>query len=171
MEHTAQPAQRLLVDESQRVVFRFARVNDDGQAAGARQAQLGAKNRLLDLTRRKIVVIIETNLANGARARRRVESAGGDAGSRLRIVGKLVGLVRMDTDRKPHDRPRRGQLIGPLELLVIFRRKNDQAPGDACLPGPRNDGFEISENSPACQVAVRIDHRQRTRCQASRARR
>ncbi len=49
----------LFVQDAERVLFRLSRVNHDWQAAARREADLLAKDLLLDLARREVVVVVE----------------------------------------------------------------------------------------------------------------
>src|SRR6185295_18614970 len=57
----------LLMQDSEGVVFGFARVDDNRQAPTLRKANLFAKDLLLDVSRGEVVVIVETDLAKAAR--------------------------------------------------------------------------------------------------------
>ena len=60
-------------DDAKRVVLGLARVNHDRQIALEREPDLHAKHLVLHLARREVVVIIEADLADGARRRQRVK--------------------------------------------------------------------------------------------------
>ncbi len=127
MEDAAQAANASSRKDAQRVVFGFARVDDDGQREVARQLQLRAKDRLLDVPRREVVVIVQPNLADRAGRGDEFDPAGRQPGGGCRVVGKLVRLMRVDADRKPHVRPRRRDALRLGELIVFVGGQNHEA--------------------------------------------
>ena len=64
-------AAALLAENRQRVVLGLARVNDDGQVDLARQTNLQPEDGLLDVPRGEVVVVVEADLAERPRLRRR----------------------------------------------------------------------------------------------------
>ena len=88
-----------------RVVGRLARVDDDRQPQLARQRDLRAEDLLLHVARREVVVIVEPDLADGARAvaaatpRRTASTRAVDAGRRTPRPG--AGGCRREPDRRP----------------------------------------------------------------------
>ena len=66
MQHAAQVAAAFLLQNRDRVGIRFARVNHHRQLQLTRQPDLRAKHLLLHITRREIVVVVETDFANRA---------------------------------------------------------------------------------------------------------
>ena len=65
MKHSPQGAR--LAQDAERIGVRLARVDDHRQIERARQFELKAEDLLLHLARRKIIVIIEANLAKRTR--------------------------------------------------------------------------------------------------------
>ncbi len=80
-------------------------MNDDGLSRGARLVELMAKHLRLDVARRMIVVIVESNFAPGDHARMSRQPVQ----FRVVRVGRVPGLVRMN----PHRR------VDPIVLLGI----------------------------------------------------
>ena len=68
---TSPPA--LLAQDRDRVLVGFAGVDDDRPLQLAREPDLRAKHRVLDVARREVVVVVEADLADRARRRRRGE--------------------------------------------------------------------------------------------------
>src|SRR6185436_4868529 len=66
VHHPLNPAAAFLPKDGHRVVFGLPRVNDDGQVELAREANLEAEHGLLDVFRGEVVVVVETELAEGS---------------------------------------------------------------------------------------------------------
>lgn len=85
-----------LPDERLRVVFRLTRVNDDGPVHLAGERYLSGKRRALGLSRRIVVVIVESALADRDR---RVPEELAQPGNVAPLVERR-GVVRMDSRRR-----------------------------------------------------------------------
>src|SRR6266581_7254281 len=69
MKNPAQPRRApVLLENRQAIAPRFAAVDDDGKLCLGGKGELLSKDALLDVARRKIVVVIEANLAPGNHA-------------------------------------------------------------------------------------------------------
>src|SRR4029453_11668077 len=106
------------------VLVCLARMDDDGQIPFARQPDLGAKDLLLHVTRREVVVIVEADLS---------DSTGwggpgklGPTGVRRMpgIIRELVSGMRMDPDREADLGPQRFHAHRLLGFLRIARPWN-----------------------------------------------
>ena len=99
----------------------LARVDDDRTPELARQLELRAKYLLLHIPRRIVVVIVEANLADRTRCRRRHQLRAHDVRRMLRVSRKLVCGVRMHANRQPHVRPERFDCARLRGLLAHHR--------------------------------------------------
>src|SRR5262249_16638425 len=85
----------LLFEDRERVVLRFAGVNDRRQPCLAGKRQLPAKHGALNLSRRVVVVIVQPHLAPSDYSRMLRESLE----PRFEVVVVDPGVVRMNADR------------------------------------------------------------------------
>jgi hypothetical protein len=152
MKHATNPPPGLTQD-SERVFGRFPSVNDDWQAKLNREPNLRAKNCLLNVPGREIVVIVETNLTN-----------------RAGVVGlhrpphhfnacvctprKVSGLMGMDSGGKAHRRPRLTQGFSTLRLGAVAGRQHAQGARHATPRGPADHIVEVGGELLAGEVAV-----------------
>ena len=159
VEHARERAAGLgLGDQLQRVGLGLAGVDGHRQPTRLRQRQLRAEHGLLHVLRRKIVVVVEADLANGPHEQRLGEAGGHGVGRGRRVGREDVGLVRMNPDSEPHRRPQRRQSLRACPFRVILRRQNHQRTGDPRRAAARNHGIEIGDEFLAGKMAVTIDH-------------
>ena len=143
-----------------RVLVGLARVDDDRALQLAREPDLRAKHRLLHVARREVVVVVEADLADGARRRRRGELLPDDGGGPLGVAGELVRLVRVDADRRTAPRAR------------ARRRARPARPPSRCPPSRITSArstpaslarattcVEIGGERLVGEMAVAVDHR------------
>ena len=83
-------------EDCKAIVPGIAAMDHDRQLRGARLRELAAKNLLLHVARRMVVVIVEAHFAPGNHAR----MLGEFVELREVLVGGGVGVVRMDADRR-----------------------------------------------------------------------
>src|SRR5262245_19769219 len=98
MKDAAKPALPFLADDAEGIVLGLARVNHNRQVALEREPNLDAKHVVLHVARREVVVVIETDLADGASGRQRVKPSSHGVSGRLRIRLEDLGVMRMDAD-------------------------------------------------------------------------
>ena len=133
-------------------------MDDDRTVELPRQPQLRAEHRVLDVPRRKIVVVVEADLADGSRRRSRRELLPDNGGRRVRIAGELVRLVRMHADREAHLRPQPGDALRLRSLVRVARLEDHQRPLDPSLARTRDHLVEIGRERLVGEVAVAINH-------------
>jgi len=110
MQHTDDAGVSCLSDQRSGVVFRLARVDDDGLSGLASESQLRGKCRALCLSRRIIVVVIEAALSNRYRG-----SLQQVAKSRkIALLVECCRVVRMDSRRREN----KSRILGR-----VFRRE------------------------------------------------
>jgi hypothetical protein len=129
MEHAADTA--ALLQDGERVVGRFAGVDDDGPIQLPRERELRREDLLLHVARREVVVIVEADLADAAGA----EASGmrtGRVGRRSRTLGEVSRRVRMDAGGEPDVRPFLADGLGPRCFLLVARGQDAQG---RCQPG------------------------------------
>ena len=161
VEHPAQLPAPLFRDDAQRVVFRFARVNDDRQPPLARQPQLRAKHRVLHVARREVVVVVEADLADrahGAASRPAGSPSDPPPPPDRRRTGARGADARRSRIARPATRPAR---VAVRELRVVFGREDHETAHEPGAARARDDGLEIAGELLAGQMTVRIDHRTR----------
>ena len=105
-----------------------------GRSSSQREPHLRAEHRVLHVARRVVVVVVEADLADRARRRRRGELLAHDGRGALRIVGELVRLVRVHADREPDAGPELLDALGLRRLLRVAGFENDQRALDARRP-------------------------------------
>ena len=69
--------------------------------------------------------------------------------------------MRVDADGESRGRPHLEHGLRLIDLRVVFRREDDQAPDEARRLRPRDDGLKIVDELAAGQMAMRVDHRGR----------
>ena len=143
MKDACQLTRALFSDQTQCVVLRLTSVDDYRHQPLTRKSQLRPKHRVLNVLWRKVVVVIETNLADRADVRAFGKPTRDETCSRLGIVGELISMVRMHADREAHVRPRGAYDICLRDLAIVLGAKNNQAAKDAGGAGPRDDVFEV----------------------------
>jgi hypothetical protein len=133
-------------------------VDDNRPLQLARQPDLPAKHLLLHVARREVVVVVEADLADGTRRRRRRELLAHDRDGALRIVRKLMRLVRVHADRES----RVGPELFEASRLPRFRRiaafEDHEDALDAGISGARDDLVEILREGLVREVTMRINH-------------
>ncbi len=143
VEHTARLSRAALVENPKRILFCLTRVDDDGQLAGGAPARSVRGTPPAGPRGRKVVVVVETDLAD--RAGQRLPATPGFT-SDARPPGisrKLPRSMRMDADRKPRVRPnaldcRRLIALGSSSAPTITRAPEMPAAVRARRPRPRS---------------------------------
>jgi hypothetical protein len=141
-------------------------VNDHRQITLARKTQLDAEHLVLHITRRQVVVIVETDLTNGTRRRNQIETVGGEAGGALRAVSEFVRVVGMHPDREPHLRPGPLNAFRLFDLRIVVGRQDHQTTDQASCARASDNGIEVRRELGTGQVAVGVNHvrRRSLRC-------
>jgi len=118
-------------------------VNDDRQASPSGETYLLAKDLLLDVARRKVVVIVKADFAQGARQRLPIHDGVHCLRRRSGIGGELTRGVGVDADREP-DRIPSGRHFPPLlNLPYIVCGKNHERVCHAGVSRALNDLAEV----------------------------
>ena len=94
-----------LLENPERVVLGFPGVDHDRQTPFAGERNLAGEDRLLDVPRREVVVIVEADLAKPARQRLRVDRGRHRPRRAVGVGGELPRRMRMDADREPDAAP------------------------------------------------------------------
>jgi hypothetical protein len=117
----------MLPQEGERIRFRFARVNDDGQSSLLGQVELTEEDVALHRPRRVIVMIVEPDLSPGDDPR----MSGQLQQPSLQVRRVRLRIVRMDAER--HVDPRIGISQGERHLAPGLRSAHGdvQDHGDA----------------------------------------
>ncbi len=103
-------------------------------------------------------MIIEAYLADGAGPRRIRDLVTHDVRRARRILGKGVGLMRMDANREPHVRPQRFDLRRLPRFFRVAGREDDERPFEPRIARPRDDGLEIRCEDLVGEMAVGVNH-------------
>jgi len=154
MEYTTDLLRVLLDENSKRILFGFTRVDHDWQPPLFRQSNLLAKDRLLYITRREVVVVIEPDLSEASGQR-----LGSDDGSRrLRGIGGTTGelacRVWMHADGKPDAWPPGSQILRLRDLRPVLRGENHERIGDPRALRAIDNVREIGSEFGARDVTV-----------------
>jgi len=99
MHDADDPSGPSLIEQRSRVVFRFPRVNDDGEMHLGSKSYLGGKRRALRWARRIVVVVVEPALPDRDRSAKKLTEPGDVA--LLVESGRIVG---MDARRRENKR-------------------------------------------------------------------
>src|SRR5439155_24132934 len=108
---------------------------------------------------REVVVVVETDLADRARRRHRLELRADCIGSLLRLGRELVRLVWMNADGKADVRPEALDSVRLRRFLLVCCGENDERALDARFTRTSDDGLEIIGEDLVCQMAMRINQR------------
>src|SRR5206468_10498101 len=107
----------------------------------------------------EVVMIVETDFANRPCGPRRRKLIADYRRRARRIVGELMGLVRVDADGEARLRP---QLLEPRRLLGlrgVAALENHERPFQAGVTRARHHLIEIGGKHRVGKVAVAVDHR------------
>ena len=158
MEDAAKLPAAFLAKHGHRVVVGFARMDDHRPVELARQPQLRPEHRLLHVARREIVVIVETDLADRARRRRRRKLLAHDGRGALGIGGELVRLMRVDADREARPPARASTRRACAASLALPGFENDQRPLEPGVRARADNVVEIRRERLVGEVAMAVDH-------------
>jgi hypothetical protein len=120
--------------------------------------ELRAKDGLLHLARREIVVVVEANLPHRAHAGHGVEPAREQASGFERIGREQLRLVRVHADGGANLRPQRLDAGPAGQLGVVFGGEDDERGLDASGTGTRHHFGQVGHEGVASNVTVGIDH-------------
>jgi hypothetical protein len=126
----------------------------------AGEANLCAKDGLLYVAWRKVVVIVEADLADGASRRRRGDLIANDDRGALRIIRELMCLVRMDADRDADLRPQGIDLSSLRHLVGIPAFEDDERALNARLASTIDDSVEVGSEAFVGKMTVTVDHKE-----------
>ncbi len=140
------------------VVLRLPGVDDDGQIQLTGERHLDVEHRLLRVLRRKVVVIVQTYLADGARALR------GDPGADdRRRVGRATlesgRMVRMDANGHPDLRPEAPDLDRRSRLGRVPRPQDAHRSLHTGCPRTPDNVRQVRGKYRVREMTMAIDHR------------
>lgn len=144
------------------VVISLPCVDDDRLVQRAGKAKLRAKDGLLYVVWRKVVVIVEADLTNGADRRRGGDLVADDDRGALRIVRELMRLMGMDTDCDADFRPQGIELSSLRRLVEVPAFEDYQSSLDARLASTIDDSVEVGSEAFVGKMAVTVDHARRS---------
>jgi len=121
-----------------------------------RQPDLLAEHLLLDVPRREVVVVIETDLPYCPRERLRIDRLLHPARGVGGIGRERSGRMRVDADREPHLRPSRSDLLRLTQFRFIVRREDNERAAETRCAGTLDDLVEIGGEFRSRDVAVAI---------------
>jgi hypothetical protein len=157
MEHAPDLATALGPQDVERVVVRFARVDDHRHAQLAREGHLLRKDRPLHLARREVVVIIQANLPDGTHLRvastRRTHQRSGSPRRR-----RLVCLVRMHANGEPRPVEPCRHADCLCRLASVARGEDAQHVRQPRLTHARQHVIEIRGEHGIGEVTVGVEH-------------
>ena len=158
VKHTADVSRPLFVQDAKRIVLRFPGVNDDREPAALRQANLLAKDLLLDLTRREIVVVIKTDFAAGPRQR----LPGDDGIDGFRRIGRILSepsrRVRVHANGEPDRLPCLRDPLPLCDFRSVVCGEDDKGVCQLRMPRMLDDRGEILNELGPGDMTVGIDH-------------
>ena len=143
----------MLLDQRQRVVPGLARVNDNRLFGRGRDSHLLHERRFLNIARRKIVVIVETDFAHGEHLgmRQKIGQASEIARTRLR------GIMRMNADCGVERRMLIGQPEAGFEIGRTVARPDGHHVLDAGSEGALDHRLAILVELGAVQMAMGVN--------------
>ena len=122
----ADGAAALLLQDGERVVFRLAGMNDDGQIQLARETDLQAEDLLLHVFRREVVMVVEPDFAQRSRLRNRRDDTAHERDDLGFAAAELSRLMRMKADAEPQRGPDVREFSRAAGFDRVFRRKDAQ---------------------------------------------
>src|SRR5713101_5983459 len=154
MKNPAQPRRApVLLENRQAIAPRFAAVDDDGKLCLGGKRELFSKYALLDVAWRKIVVVIEANLAPGNHAVMLRQA-------REFIVMRLrdfFRFVRVNADGGVDPVVRVGERQRRVELLRAGACADGEECGDSCRARPLEHFRAVAIKLRQIYVRVRVD--------------
>src|SRR5262245_60037293 len=124
------------------------------QRAG--KTNLRAKHGLLHVAWRKVVVIVEADLADGAGRRRHGNLVADDNRGAFRIIRELMRLMRMDTYRDADFRPQRIKLASLCCLVGITSFEDYEGTLDARPACTIDDSIEVGSETFVVGMTVTV---------------
>ena len=157
MQHSDDARGARLLDHRASILFRFARVHDDGPAGVSRYGQLARKGSALEIPRRVVVVVVEAALpdghgprlhevrdpariGNGVPAGRVMRMDAGRETDEVRMqVGQALCACRgLDRLSNTHDAERAGQ-AGALDHVLLIGRERRVGEVSVRVDEPRHE--------------------------------
>ena len=128
-------------------------MDDDGQGGGSRQFHLADEDVLLDLARRVVVIVVETDFSPGydfcsAAELFKLTKIG---------VGGKFGFVRMNADRGVDEVVLLGNFDAAIERAGALAGSNRQQVDDAGLMRTSDNPLAIFSEPRTVEMAVRVD--------------
>ncbi len=143
----------LVFEEAKGVVPGLAAVNDDGQVKAAGALELLAEDLLLNVARRVVVMVVESDFTPGQQAP--LPGARGELVQQL--IGGVAGFVGMDAGGHPE----KAVVLGRQQQSLLdvggacgFGEGEDA--GDASLVGAREHGIAVGVELRVVEVRVRV---------------
>src|SRR5262249_41520550 len=145
-----------LAQHRDRVGGRFPGVDDDGLVEGHGQRDLGCEDFALDVLWREVVVIIETDLADGDRL---VSPDGppGDGRRLWRASRVRGGSMRVNGRTKPDGRPAFRPLPRALQFVVFVGRQDAERALETRRLRSLGHGREVPDERLVGEMTVRVD--------------
>src|SRR5260370_7190032 len=143
----------VLLENRQAIAPRFAAVDDDGKLRVRCKRELLSKDTLLYVARRKMVVVIEANLAPGNHAAM-LRQARKFFVMRLRDLFRFVG---MNADGRVNPVVRFGEQQRRVELRRAGARADGEECGDSCCARPLEHFRAVAIKLRKIYVRVRVD--------------
>ena len=158
VQDAAQLAAALLAQDRQRVLVGLAGVDDDRPLQLAREPDLRAEHRVLHVTRREVVVVVEADLADRARRRRRRDCSRTTVAARCRVVGELVRLVRVHADGNATSGPERATRSACAASFALPASSITSARSTPASLRAGDHRVEIGGERFVGEMAVAVDH-------------
>src|SRR5262245_51143239 len=158
MEDTANFPAAFVRQDRDGIVIGLPGMDDDWLMQRTSEANLRAKDGLLDVAWGKIVVIVEADLTDRAGRRCRGDLVADDNRRALRIGRELVCLMGMDADRDADLRPQGIELSKLRGFLAIPTFEDYQSALDARSASTIDDSVEVRSKAFVGKVAVTVDH-------------
>src|SRR5688572_23592560 len=154
MKHTADLAGALLLENPERVLLCLSGVNHDRPFQPPRQPDLLAEDLLLDVAWREVVVIVESDLADGPGQRLCVERLLRALRGFGRVGGKGSGGMRMNANPESGVAPQPRHLSSLPKLGIVVCGQYHQRSLYSRRARARDHGLEVAREFRTRNVAV-----------------
>ena len=134
-------------------------MDDDGQPRRSRELHLLNEDLLLQIPRRLVVVIVESDFTQAARQRLRIDRPADTVRRLVRIGRECPGRVRVHTNRESNPAPPGRHFARLRDLRLVVRGQDDERVRDAGRGRPRDDVIEVAGELWPRDVAVAVDQR------------
>src|SRR5262245_14847986 len=158
MKHATKRPATFLPENRDRVALGFARMDHEWQGQPPGEPALSSEDPLLGLSGGEVVMVVETDLANGTRGAVTTDGRPHHRGRVLFPPFECARLVWMDADRGSDTRPKRARHRRTLRLDLITGSDDAERVSEPGGSGAIDDGRQVLNEGVIGKVTVGVDH-------------